>query len=76
MVAMELKGRGSFLARSLSYAGAEYSVEEVPLTPDFREVVIERACVCVFACVCVCVCVCVRERERERARPRERACGA
>jgi hypothetical protein len=37
LVAMDLKGRGIFLARSLSFRGADFSTEYVPLSESFMK---------------------------------------
>ena len=36
MVAMDMKGRGMFIARTLSYRGAEFSVVNEDLSPEYR----------------------------------------
>ena len=37
MVAMDLKGRGIFLSRTLSYKGASFEVNEVSLNAEFKQ---------------------------------------
>ena len=37
MVAMDMKGRGMFLSRTLSYRGAEFEVVEEELSPEYRK---------------------------------------
>ena len=37
MVAMDMKLRGMYMARQLSFAGVKFSVSEVELTPSFIE---------------------------------------
>ncbi|XP_013794110.1 protein strawberry notch homolog 1-like [Limulus polyphemus] len=38
LVAMEMKQRGMYIARQLSFAGVSFKVEEIPLAQDFIEV--------------------------------------
>ena len=35
---MDMKARGLFLARSLSYRGTEFNIEDVPITPAYKAV--------------------------------------
>lgn len=35
IVAMDMKLRGMYIARQLSFHGVAFKVEEVPLSPDF-----------------------------------------
>ena len=37
MVAMEMKRKGMFMARQLSFSGAEYKVEETEISPEFHK---------------------------------------
>jgi hypothetical protein len=37
MLAMDMKGRGMYLSRSLSYAGAQFEVVEEKLSPEYSE---------------------------------------
>lgn len=36
VVATDMKLRGMYIARQLSYKGVSFEIEEVPLTPEFR----------------------------------------
>jgi hypothetical protein len=53
---MGLKAMGSYLARTLSYHGANFVMDDVQLSPQFR-CEMER-CVCCAACFAACAEVC------------------
>lgn len=38
IVAMDMKLRGMYIARQLSFHGVTFKIEEVPLTKDFKRV--------------------------------------
>lgn len=38
IVAMDMKLRGMYIARQLSFHGVTFKIEEVPLTKEFRQV--------------------------------------
>lgn len=37
IVAMDMKLRGMYIARQLSFKGATFAIEEVPLSDDFKQ---------------------------------------
>lgn len=38
LVAMDMKLRGMYIARQLSFHGVTFRIEEIPLDPDFKKV--------------------------------------
>jgi len=38
IVAMDMKLRGMYIARQLSFHGVSFKIEEVPLSPEFTQV--------------------------------------
>ncbi len=58
MVAMDMKLRGMYMARQLSFSGVKFSITEVELSPEFVEAYnasVELVRHAPQSCVCACV---------------------
>ena len=55
IVAMDMKLRGMYIARQLSFTGVTYKIEEVPLTPQYIKMYNKSVRLVSFSCLFFCL---------------------